>query len=941
MKPTVITLYAAFFLSGTSSLVFEGVWFRQASLAFGNTVWAESWVLAGFMAGMGIGSISMIFLCRRLHRPLLFYTILEIITGISGLVLTYLLPYIDSLAMLQPSFFSRNLSQHSVTFIASFLVLLLPSTAMGATLPVMVRVIETQGIESGRAIGLLYGINTLGAVLGAVVGELLLVKYLGVRNTALCAALISVSAGLLPLATNSIKSGALAAGPVPYGTYQSRWTERLCLAPLLAAGFLAGGALLSLEVIWVRFIILFFPSYSTIFCLMLSILLAGIGLGAFTASMRLKAGNDGVRLLPLLSLCAGIMIPLTYYIFNKSLPWISGHQLAGIVGLIFPVSFVSGVIFAFIAKRVQMIAGDGNRSAALLVSWNMFGSMVGSLVSGFLLIPELGVEKSFFLISMVYGVIALCLYANSGISSIRRPVWIFFIVSFMGGLILFPFGTMKNVSLKFVRDQVNPDKPDSVLVSAKEGVSETIQLVRHQFLGEPFDYQLITNNHSMSGTGFGSRRYMKLFAYLPLAVQPDISKTLLICFGVGSTLKALTDSDSITQIDVVDTSRDILDLSRIIYPSENPLNDSRVRVVVEDGRFFLKNSSEKYDLITGEPPPPRYAGVESLYTREFFQLVYDHLSPDGIVTYWLPVKQLTQEQTASILNAFTSVFGNSSLWSGYGYEFILMGSRNTIKPVSEERFSTLWKNPRTLSALESIGLEKPGQIGTLFLASGEALKRLGMKTAPMSDDYPLKLSGNADAMISESDITIWSRILLNPERSFINSERKGILPDAIWQSGSKYMDTQKFVNYLLHYPISTDYFEAFHKILTTTDLKMPVLFALGSDANIQQVVNNALKNGNSNPGFSYHLAARYFAERKYADSEKEFAKCEQLASGPERWDISCYRMYLLFLLGEKEKAIRLYRRYKTSYGDEFTSQKKVYLLWVEKTFKVKLIGDIR
>jgi len=143
---------------------------------------------------------------------------------------------------------------------------------------------------------------------------------------------------------------------------------------------------------------------------------------------------------------------------------------------------------------------------------------------------------------------------------------------------------------------------------------ETITYLRKDYAGEPEYYKMLTNSYSMSGTTPGSRRYMKLYVYMPVALHQAPRKALLISYGVGSTAKALTDMEELRQIDIVDISREILEMSDLVYGDspEHPLRDPRVQVHVEDGRYFLQTSSSQYDIITGEPPPPKVAGVVDL-----------------------------------------------------------------------------------------------------------------------------------------------------------------------------------------------------------------------------------------------------------------------------------------------------------------------------------------
>jgi spermidine synthase len=148
----------------------------------------------------------------------------------------------------------------------------------------------------------------------------------------------------------------------------------------------------------------------------------------------------------------------------------------------------------------------------------------------------------------------------------------------------------------------------------------------------------VTRGFGMASTDEWPRRYMKQFVYLPLNLHPGAERALLISFGSGSTAKALRDVSGLREIDVVDISRDIFDVSDIIYPgvSQNPLSDERVHTHVDDGRFYLLTTPKRYDLITSEPPPPKHARVVNLYTQEFFELVKGRLADGGINTHWLP-----------------------------------------------------------------------------------------------------------------------------------------------------------------------------------------------------------------------------------------------------------------------------------------------------------------
>ncbi len=218
---------------------------------------------------------------------------------------------------------------------------------------------------------------------------------------------------------------------------------------------------------------------------------------------------------------------------------------------------------------------------------------------------------------------------------------------------------------------------------------------------------------------------MKLFVYWPVAVHPRPRDALLICYGLGSTAKALTDTKCLRSVTIVDISPDILHGSRTVFPDprDDPLHDSRVKVRVEDGRFFLQTTNKKFDIITGEPPPPLQAGVVNLYSREYFQLVYNSLREGGIVTYWLPVNQIPWTGIKSILKAFSSVFPDCSLWTAQGFEWMMVGTRNALGPISEDRFSRQWQDRVVSPELLRCGFETPEQIGATFLMDHNQIQR--------------------------------------------------------------------------------------------------------------------------------------------------------------------------------------------------------------------------
>ncbi len=397
-------LSVIFFLSGSASLLFETLWFRACGLVFGNSAWASAIVLASFMAGLAIGNLLSPAVLRRWQEPLRVYGALEITIGVCGLILVLLLPLLS--AVLAPLF--RNLLDspllNAVRMLFAFILLVIPATGMGATLPTVVTALSRSDPNFGRVLGMLYGCNTIGAVAGALAGELLLIRLLGVRGTGVVAALCSVSAGLAALSLRTA---------VPWHRLQGggKPPHSKGLWRLLIAASASGFALLALEVLWFRFVIFFVVSTSVAFAVMLAVVLAGIGFGALLASTVWTRFPNADLNAPVVAAAAAAALVLCYSGFVAFRAEAGGHArfetLAVVVDsvrLMLPVSILSGIFFTVIGRSVEREIGED--AAALVTFANTIGAAIGPVVAGFVFIPLFGVERSFFIVAMLYAVIA-------------------------------------------------------------------------------------------------------------------------------------------------------------------------------------------------------------------------------------------------------------------------------------------------------------------------------------------------------------------------------------------------------------------------------------------------------------------------------------------------------------------------------------------------------
>ena len=278
-------LCAVFFCSGAAALIFESLWFRQAGLAFGNSVWASALVLSSFMAGLAVGNTIVVRFAARIRRPVRAYALLETTVALSGAPLVWLLPKLGR--WLDP-LLGAELGQpwllNALRLAVSFGVLLVPATAMGATLPILVKALSERDPNFGAVLGRLYGYNTMGAVLGALASEGFLVGWFGVRGAALAAAALYLSAAAVALAVQRALGGEVAPEPArPAPGAGATWRALL----LAASSFVAGFLLLAFEVVWFRLLRLFVEPNAFTFSVLLAVVLSGIGVGGFVAGRLL------------------------------------------------------------------------------------------------------------------------------------------------------------------------------------------------------------------------------------------------------------------------------------------------------------------------------------------------------------------------------------------------------------------------------------------------------------------------------------------------------------------------------------------------------------------------------------------------------------------------------------------------------------------------------
>src|SRR5262245_53655476 len=698
------------------------VWFHRSSLVFGNSVWAATIVLSSFMGGLAIGN-ALAGRYSRAHRDLLrVYAALEAIVAVTGLALAYALPPLAAV-IARLSAGSGDVSVNAIRLGAAFTAMIVPATAMGATLPVLAGALVRSRAAFGPIVGRLYGWNTLGAVIGVLLTETVLVRRIGVAGAAWVAAWLDAVAAALAL-------WLAGRGRSLVWSLDADPGRSVVPLPVLVAAFLAGASLLSLEVVWLRFLSMYVLSTTVAMSVMLAVVLAAIGLGGVAASRWLAHRGDGTARPATVAFLAGFATVASYWAFQ----WTTGGaQIAEWRGTLWlaaalagPTAFLSGVLFTLLAAELSRAIESPTQASAWLTLANTTGAMCGPAIAALMLLPAFGMERTIFGVAAAYCAIGVIVAVASRPLLRSRVKPLYGSAAAAGvALLLFPFGVMERVY--FLR-AASPYMADgSQIVATRESPSETIFLMQQQWLGRAVYSRLVTNGFSMTGTGTAGTRYMRYFAYWPMRLhEAPLARALVICYGVGVTAGAVLDIPSLASLDVVEISPEIVAASDIVHAKGgHPLRDGRAHLYLEDGRFFLQRTRDRFDLITGEPPPPRTPGAVNIYTEQYFRLIHDRLADGGIATYWLPVARPDPgTDVNTIVRAFCDVFADCSLWNATPSDFMLVGTRNARGPVSAASFGAAWRDPARAARLREAGFEQPEQIGATFLGDAGYLRAL-------------------------------------------------------------------------------------------------------------------------------------------------------------------------------------------------------------------------
>jgi len=691
-------LAALLALSGFCALVYQMVWLREFRLLFGAATPATATVLAVFMGGLGFGSLLFGRVAERTLTPLRSYARLELAVAATALSTPAVLHLVTSIYRGSGGVVELGAGTATVLHILlSVIVLAVPCALMGGTLPLAGKTIESDADGRRGSIGLLYGLNALGGLVGVVLSTFWLLETLGTRRTLLVATAINacVAAVALWAASSEIPSPAK---PVSSRVAIADEQVHAAAAPALwvyGAAFVTGFVFFLCELVWLRMSAPLLGSSTYDFGIILALALAGIGLGGvlYRVVLAPRAGASTAALFASVSAMQAFWL-IAPYAYGDRLallsfqanqlrtygfgPLVAGWTAIGAVMVLLP-SILAGVQFPLLVSLLGRGRENVGAQTGNALAWNTAGAICGSLLGGFVLIPQWSAPGCWRLATWL----TLALTASAMLLALRSPAvpapWsarlrplrlasLYAVAALvMSVASLGPTAVWRHQPWGYGRVHDLPTTPNAL----RDWQHVARWQTRRDFDGREAslavvaatDYSFYINGKS-DGAAIGDAGTQIMAGLISAALHPAPHDALVVGVGTGSSAGWLADVPGMRRVDVVEIEPGILDLARNEFAPINRdvMRKPNVRTILGDAREVLSVDGPSYDLIVSEPSNPYRAGIASLYTREYYEAVRHRLNPGGIFSQWVQAYEVDAAAVHKVYATLQSVFPFVETW---------------------------------------------------------------------------------------------------------------------------------------------------------------------------------------------------------------------------------------------------------------------------------------
>jgi spermidine synthase len=788
-RPHLSVLLLCFFLSGSAGLIYQVAWTKALGLVFGHTVYAIATVLAAFMAGLAAGSAYLGRWGERRGRPVALYGWIELLIAVTGVLS---LVGIDVVRWLYLSTYHAASGSMpflvALRFLASMIVLFVPTFLMGGTLPILTGGLSRTSAELGTRLSRLYWVNTTGAVVGALAAGFLLLPAIGLRATVLLAAALNVFAGLMALSV----SRSSATEPVAEPKEKGPTSVTTAIPRFLVFSFaFVGATAMAYEIAWSRLLATTLGSSTYAFTIMLATFLAGIAIGSRLFETWVARGREvtlktfsttqtltGVAAILFLVLFEQLpailwaLITATHRTFNGL---VLGQFTVCALAML-PAAIIFGFNFPLVTllfAQSQKLQGSSSDAVGRACAANTVGAIVGALAAGFWLVPQIG---SFRLVAMTAAAnLLLAVFLVSRQVPRRMPslagnLALAIVVGVAGWLGAFydpataNFSVITNRGLYPAALHLDEVVRMTDLLFSEDGLNASIAVTQSEN-----NLALRTNGKVDASTD--DRVTQLMLGHLGMAFHPAPRKILVIGFGSGMTISAVARYPEVQQIDCVEIEPAVLHAAKYLSPlNRDVLRDPRLHIIVDDARNFLFTTREKYDLIISEPSNPWIAGVATLFTEEFYRQTREHLAPGGLLVQWVQMYSIFPEDWKMVMGTLAHEFPQVSVWTGTYGDALLLAQSET-GPLSLDRLRQLWLNASLREDYQGMGLVHPEGLIAMHLLDDAGLRRL-TADAPRNTDDITRLEYRAPR-------AIFAGITASENAQMLAQQRSALLPASI------------------------------------------------------------------------------------------------------------------------------------------------------------------
>jgi spermidine synthase len=746
--PILFGVILCFVLSGFAALLYQTAWLRQFSLVFGTSELAVAAVLAAYMGGLALGAGIAARYVHKVRRPVLFYGLLEAGIAISALAVPLLLTLLKSFYVGvfgdQPEpVDASGLGQSFFYLGTAFVVLAIPTSFMGATLPLLTKYVVKSEEQIGPRVGLLYATNTIGAVGGTVVAGFILLPALGLNGTVWVGVginlVVFVIAALLAKAVAQEQS-AVIAGEEVTGTVSSPPLQgRQWILPIM---LLSGANSFIYEVLWTRLLGHILGGSITAFATMLASFLGGIAIGSAVASRFAKTRVAAINGFIITQCGIAIASVAIYQLLPLAIPettGLKGNALLAVF-ILMPATLFIGATFPLAVRIFASDENDAAPASAKVYSWNTVGAIAGATVAAFFLIPALRYE----------GAIKFAVVANLSLALIAAVL--------IGKRRLVPVAaTAAAVAIAVIL--YRPNIPEDILRTSPVLESRTGEMRFYEVgrsatvlvLEESGFLFLRSNGLPEASTNLkGAPPYQhnqRLLASMPVIVRPDTENMLIVGFGAGATLEGVP--QSVKSIDVIELEPEVIEANRTMSDERqiDPLADPRVNVFINDARSALSLTAKRYDAIVSQPSHPWTAGASHLYTREFMSLANDHLADDGVYLQWMNTQFINEELLKSLCATMLDVFDYVRVYQWNPQVLFFLGSS---APMDVERDIARTGRPLSDDPVHYVekGVASVEDVVVALAMDHDNVRAFAAGARPISDNFNQMATESAKAMDS-------------------------------------------------------------------------------------------------------------------------------------------------------------------------------------------------